>query len=133
MSITASWDNAEKTIVRLDFHDRWTIHDLATARQQLMRMAQDTDCGVGLIIDLTDGPVLPDKMIAHAAQVADLRSGQLDEVCYFVVLGSTPLGKALFRSFCKVSRPNKLVGKVAFVDSLNEARRILAQHCNAYT
>ena len=132
LSITVCWDDDTKNIGRLNFYDRWTLQDLAPVEQQVRAMVQDAG-QVGLIIDLRKGPVLPDRIIDHAAQVADMRSDKLDGISHFAVVGCDTLGKTLFKSFCKVCRPNKLMNKLTFVDTIEEARAVLAQYTPSRT
>jgi hypothetical protein len=127
MSIQTGWDDTQLATIRLEFRGRWTIAELRASGQQVGAMAAAVGRQVGVIIHFVDGEYLPDRLIDALVPSVAHQSLSLRGVRYFVVVGSTPFGRSLLNAFMKIYRNNKLVGRVAFAATLDEARDILAK------
>ena len=134
VGVSVSWDDRARGMLRMEFQSGWTIRDLDAVGQPMATMITEFGGVVGVIIDMTNSPTLPDRLIDYLCSVATFRSRStlLDRIAHFAVLNCGQFGKVLFQSFVKVNPSNKLTGKVTFVSSLAEAHQVLSRKLGVY-
>jgi hypothetical protein len=62
VTVTVSWYDTEKTILRYMMDGRWTIEEMRSAVAEAMRMAQDTP-HVDVIVNLLNSKGIPNDLI----------------------------------------------------------------------
>jgi hypothetical protein len=119
-AITVSWDDAS-TILRLDFHGRWSWSDFDRAWEQVVHHARTTPGRIDYVFDISDSTLLPPDLGLR------IRRGRYTiprDDALRVVVGADrflqPFLVVLARLFSRESR-------LLFAASLEEARQLIHQ------
>ncbi len=132
MSIQVEWDNDQHTVVRYTFLGNWTWAELYASLDSGEAMAKDVPVRVSAILDLREGSSLPggsflNRTVRDHAQ-ALVNRAQTDRG-QIAVVGAGPLIRSMFTVFSNLFADK--AGGVTFVDSLEEARRIISEPSSA--
>jgi len=96
MTIIPKWDNDEKTIINISFHDTWTWEEHQICVTTGNEMLASVDYIVDFIIDFRDSSTIPPGALRVGRQ---LQMQALPNEGISVLVGTSPLLHALFRSF----------------------------------
>jgi hypothetical protein len=127
MSIQVEWDNEQHTVVLCTFMGTWTWDELYAALDRGEEMAKDNPARVSAILDVRQGSSLPggsffNKTLLDQAQTlfnrAQTDRGQI------AVVGASPFMRSMFSVASNLFGDK--AGGMTFVDSIEEARRIVA-------
>ncbi len=122
MSVSASWDNEDHTIIRYDFDMKWTWDEFNTAASDAFAMTRNADYIVDTISNFKPGAALPANALfqfRRAMANAPKNRG------VNVIVGSSTFIKSMVATF---SRFNKQLGeKLVVADTLEEARALIRQ------
>lgn len=121
MSVTATWDNDEKTAIVLTFTAPWTWEDFVQAREEITRMVSDGSHEIDLIIDAQKGGKMPDDAVRWLRRAY---SGEALTLRRYILVGAS---KAVREMFTVADRYYTALGgflEFAFVDTLDEARNL---------
>lgn len=127
MRANASWDNADRTVVRFDMLHGWSWRDLARAVQRAARLERDCGRRIDLLFDLRDIPPPPGDRLFSLNELGSGRAFARLVACTpraIAVVGATHLIRAMFAH-------NYVAGTVeppglVFVDTLEQARAYVA-------
>lgn len=128
MPIHTEWKNQAHGVIHLQFEGKWTIPELQAVGENIAVWLADRDTPGTVIIDLTSGSMLPERMVDHAAIFSRPSSTMLADVGLFVVVGSNRMGTMIFKSFTRIFKENTLAHRTTFVDTLPEALTLIAEH-----
>lgn len=122
MSINVSWDNLKQTVIRWDFEQQWTWHDVESARQLTAIMTQSVDHNaVDVIWDLRRVLSLPTPL-TFAVNVPD---EFFDRTTGSIII--TNANTHIYATVRALTAFNRTLGyHLGFVDTLEEAREMLA-------
>ena len=127
MSIQVEWDNEQHTVVLYTFIGNWTWDELYASLDRGEEMAKDNPARVSAILDVRQGPSIPggsffSKTLLDQAQTlfnrAQADRGQI------AVVGASPIMRSMFSVASNLFADK--AGGVSFVDSIDEARRVVA-------
>ena len=125
MSVTASWYNPEKTIIRLAYVSPWTWDEFVVATKQALEIGRTAEHNVGIIsqpsVPLPKGNPLP----YFAESLKDLP----DNVRLIVIVSSNYFTNSLTR--LGVTVLSKERDKISIVYSLPEAEAAIARKISA--
>ena len=65
MPIQVKWFNTSKTIILQSYHTPWTWDNYHASAKEIDQMLDSVDYPVDLIVDFSDGAVLPAKALSH--------------------------------------------------------------------
>lgn len=121
MPIVVNWDDPEKTLLRWDFNGLWDWPQVFTATEQSVRMRQEVEHSVSIILNLERATPLKPGAINHTKTALSFSPEGRDLV---VVAGQSVFVQSVVDIFRKmnVSMADKFVG----VHSVNEARKLIA-------
>ena len=120
MGIVVTWDNHQKTILRLELTTPWTWTEYDEATDQLEALLNSVDYRVDVIFDGQYSTSPPGDGYPHYRRIAEslpLNTGLI------LVAGVTNEAKAAANYFMPMFP--ELGARLAFVDSVEEARTIL--------
>jgi hypothetical protein len=119
MSIQVVWDNAEKTIVRMDF-GTWGWADVHAALKELATLSMDlVGTSIPVIVNLEHANAMP-----LVGAITNLRYIFIEsETPYlFILVAVKPIGKVVLKMLSDIHPPLKQ--KVLLVNTLAEARAL---------
>lgn len=119
MAIRVVWDNAEKTIVRMDFEASWGWTDVHAALETLDTMRLSIDRLVAVIVNLTTANVMPLE-----GSITNLQYALNRIAVQIVFVAAKPIGKSVLDILSNVQPALK--HQIAFATTLDEARKLLA-------
>jgi hypothetical protein len=125
MPITNSWDNEEKTIIRMDVSGVWTWDDMNQAFNESSAMLDMVNHIVYQIVDLSQSQSVPGNFIPNARNLMKRRHPRSGLA---VLVGASPLVISLWRMFARVYIIIAREQNFAFASTLDEARSILKQN-----
>jgi hypothetical protein len=122
LSVRASWDNEEHTVVRYDFETHWTWDEFRTASVAAFAMTRTVEHTVDTISNFRPGQSLPpNALFQFRRAMADAPKNRGMNV----IVSDSPFIRSMVTTF---SRFNKQLGKkLKVVASLDEAREFLSQ------
>jgi len=118
MPIHVEWDNAERTILRLEFSSPWTWDIYEAAVAESTRKIGTTSQPVAMIVHAEGVDSLPQGALSRFRQSGHLIPANLGEIC---VVTHNTLMTLLLTTLGKISTGIGL--RLSLVDSLEEARR----------
>jgi hypothetical protein len=127
MSITVTWDNAEKTIITIDFEGDWDWEAYDAGIDELHTKIRDVAHTVDILSYMPPGKTLPPgaplNHLRRAFQQQPTNAG------YSVFIGGTTFGDAIVSVFSKM---NKSVSeKIKVAETLEAGRALIAKLRNA--
>ncbi|MEO8609041.1 MAG: hypothetical protein ABI690_14220 [Chloroflexota bacterium] len=130
MPISNSWDNDEKTIIRMDVSGIWTWDDLNRAFDESSAMLDSVNHTVYPIVDLSQSQNIPANFIPNARSLMKKRHPRSGMA---VFVGASALVISLWRMFARIYTIIAREQDFAFADTVDEARSILNQHVQSTT
>ena len=125
MPIEVEWDNAEQTILRLDFHAPWNWEAYEAAVLKSSQLIGTAAQPVVMIVNGATIEQLPQGALSHFRQSEFLVPGNLGCIC---VVNANPLIRLVISTVGKLSPQ---IGKrLRIADSLEEARRHVGHEAN---
>lgn len=121
MSVTATWDNDEKTAILLTFTAPWTWEAFEQTRDQITAMLHDVNDEIDLIIDVRNGGDIPEDAIRRLRRAY---SGAALTLRRYILVGAP---KSVQELFGVADRYYTALGgflEFSFVDTLEEARNL---------
>lgn len=124
MPITVEWDNPEKTVVRMAMMGTWTWDEAYAKADEGYAMLETVDYEVGIIIDMTQSPHIPDHAISNAQAMIKRRHPRTG-LTVFVRVNTffTSMWNIFSRLYTAMAHKQNSV----FANTLEEARAILAK------
>lgn len=123
MAIIALWDNAHKTIIRLEFETEWSweqLYDVIASTDDMITSVEHT---VDIIIDIEGSQIPKDFMSAAKSLLANPEPR--DNEGHRVIVGASTFIRNGYGAL-KKTFGDKLVGReVLFAQDLRDARAIL--------
>ena len=120
MSITARWDNEEKSVIRMIYHrTQWEWDDFHNALKQVQTLVNEATQQVAFLIDLTNARLGPSVLISHAKILHQLK--QNPRVKIVIVVGADTFTQALYASANASLKPEELFVFSATLDEAYEA------------
>ena len=123
MSADIVWDNAEKTIIKVTFEQKWEVGDMFRIINEGTQMMLTVNHKVDIIFDFTNSSVSPSKLLSTIERMEETHND--NERLLLVVRANGYL-----RSLAKVAKllaPNTFAN-LYFVDRISEAYTIIEQH-----
>lgn len=124
MGVRISWDDENKTIVRLSFEGEWNWQDYYMAVQQSNMMLESVKYKVDIITDFHRSENLPPQAFVHLRRA--LFNVPPNWGSSVIVTGERPSVSSLMHSFIKMHP--RLGKRIAIVTSLEEAYTLLNTH-----
>lgn len=129
MDVKLEWDNPEKTMIRFAIAGSWSWESFDAALDELTAMFDSANRPVAVLLYPADGvrikmpPDTPTRFL-HILRTRMKRQN------YLILVRTMPYGKVLYNVFAKLMP--SIVGRVSFVNSLEEARRVAAEKLAAH-
>lgn len=122
MSITVTWDNEDKTILRLTVEDRWTWDEYFASAQQARNEISAVDHPVDIIGDmLRSGPVPLGMPIRRFRYALDMMPANFRKAA---IVGGSPFTRSLIIAFMQIYK--KANEKMVLVHTIDEAYAALS-------
>lgn len=121
MPIHAFWDNPEKTVVVEVVEGKWDLMDVHNLLDEVNAMFRSVPHRVDIIVDMRQTRFVPDNVIAAMSRSERFMSPNLGII---VIVNAPLLARALINAVRMVA-PG-LVARSAFVNSIEDARKILS-------
>lgn len=122
MPVTNTWDNDEKTIIRMEVIGRWTWDEMYAASDIGYAMLQTVNHIVYPIIDFSQSIGMPNHAITHAR---NMMGRQHPNTGMSVFVGANPLFVSLWKVYVRVYAIFSREQDFTFAKSLDEARAML--------
>jgi len=123
MSINASWDNEECTIIHLYFGKQWNLEDLLIVEQTTSKMLSEVpDHIIDVIINVEDPLSWPNNSFSSFKNILK-RINQGNGLK--VIVGTNTFLETLFSTLSKSNK--EFAEGLTFVDSLQDARELLSK------
>lgn len=107
MSISARWDNEERTVIRMIYHrTQWEWDDFHNALGQTQELLNDGDGPIFFLIDMANARLGPSVLISHARILHQLKRNPRVKVV--IVVGADPFTQALYLSANSAMKPEDL-------------------------
>jgi hypothetical protein len=129
MGIVTTWDNRDKTTVRMEFESEWTVQDLEGAIQATDTYISSVAHQVDVIVDI-EGANLPKDFMNLAKGLLENPQPRANEGNR-VVVGAGSVVKSAYNTIQKVFGEKIVNREVLFAANLPEARGMLKQRRNA--
>ncbi len=124
MGNTVQWDNPERTILRRTLSAPWSFDDIRTTTPEYVRMVQENNRPIGVIVHLTEPLYIPtDALVQYQRQT---RSRPRQVIITVFVVRQTPAVATLFKMVERIANSPK--HRVHLVGTLDEARAVIQQH-----
>lgn len=123
MPVQIAWVDAEETIIRLDVEGSWALEEYLKAIQEAITMTKSKPHVVHMIADMTNSKNFPTQVIS-AAKGYETRFP--DNQGLFVLVKMPLYLRTMVQIAVKMY--TKAMSNVHFVDTLEEAHRLIAQY-----
>lgn len=120
MSMTAEWDNTEKTIILMTISGRWTWDELRACVMQCNAMIESVAHHVHFICDMGAGTWIPGGMLANMRSILQLFTPNDG---YRVIVVDNPLIKDMLYVFSAFN--GGLGFRYRYAKTVDEARKFL--------
>ena len=124
MTVQASWDNEDQTIIRTNFVGAWTWGEAHEAADTMNAMMASVDHTVNLIVDVTHSSRVPQFALKEIRAMLLKRSPNADLT---VIVGANSVAASLWTTIAQ-TYGWLFHNSYTFVDTLEEARAHLAAH-----
>lgn len=101
MTVTAAWDNLDKTILLYEFEGHWTWDELHNAVNQARELLDQVEHQVDVIVDLEKSRPIPSNAVVQFRRLSNI---QTDRMRLRVVVGGNGMATALMNIFNMVYR-----------------------------
>lgn len=129
MGIVTTWDNRDKTTVRMEFESEWTWQDLESAIQATDTYISSVPHQVDVIVDI-EGANLPKDFMSAAKNLLANPQPRSNEGLR-VVVGAGSVVKSAYSTIQKMFGEKVEGREVLFAANLPEARGMLKTRRNA--
>jgi hypothetical protein len=127
MSISVTWDNEDKTILRMTVVGRWTWAEYFASAEQARDAISTVDHPVDIIGDmLRSGPVPLGMPIRRFRYAIDMMPTNFRKAA---IIGGSPFTKSLMIAFMQIYR--KANEKMVLVQTIDEAYAALSAQTDA--
>ena len=123
MGVGVSWDDQAKTILRLDYSEKWTWAEVSTAMDEGITLMRSVTGKVCIIHDLTRSAAVPAGALTNAKRFT---TGLPPNWDLSIVVGSGTFTETLLNIFSRVYI--KLGEHYRTAQNIEDARKIIAQH-----
>jgi len=128
MGIRTSWDNENKTILRIEYEGSWTWEDFHKAHDEGNELIKSVSHRVAVIIDVSKSRLIPSGALSRGKHVTENKPANQGMTA---VVGANGFIQGLYDLFRKVYRKDF---NLIYVSSLEEARaRLLEQRATQGT
>jgi hypothetical protein len=124
MTVTNSWDNDDKTIIRMEVSGRWTWDEMYKASEEGYAMLESVNHTVYPIIDFSKSQGMPKNAITHAR---NMMGKQHPHTGMTVFVGANTLFVSLWRIFVRLYALFSREQDFTFANTLDEARQSLKE------
>lgn len=123
MGIHVVWDDDEKTIIRVDFLDRWRTENILTAIEQIEQMVGDSGTPrAHIILDATQtATIVAPKATENLRRLLELRKGH-PRLGRLVIVGSGTISSSFLITILRLTRSTLGEDDYSIVATLDEAR-----------
>lgn len=129
MTVSVSWDNPEKSIIRYDFENPWTLSEFTSAVDAAVEMAHMSDQPADLILN-QPGPI-PDKIAAYLQRGIN----RFPEKAWVVIIDDSHLLESMIEAVARfnptgiaqVKVVNSLAAAYDFLDTVRSSEAIPEQ------
>ncbi|MEO8392565.1 MAG: hypothetical protein ABI700_06200 [Chloroflexota bacterium] len=124
MGVSADWHNANQTIIRYTFADRWDWDEFYLRWEWVRQAMASVDHKVAMIIDMHETHHIPPNSMVHLRAVVQRSNPNYAGVTVMISTGS--IGPAISAILYKLNPALREKYQVLFADSLGDAERLLA-------
>lgn len=124
MTVNIEWDNAEKTVVRMEMVGKWTWTEAYDRSQTGYAMLETVDNVVNIIIDLRRSTGLPMLALTHARNMIGRRHPRTGLTAF---VGVNVLFLMMWRTFKSAYPKLEATRDFTVAESIEEAYQIFAQ------
>ncbi len=122
MPIEVSWGNPQKTIIHSAFNQTWTLEDGHNMIDEMYKLTSSVNHRVHVIIDFSNSQSSPAKLLTAGNHIEKRSSPNMG---ISVIVKANGFLRAMSQLIMKMFVKNQ---KLYFVDTLDEARKIIAQY-----
>lgn len=122
MTTYATWDNSEQTVIHIHLETGWTWNDFMDSFQAGYALIYSTNHLVDIIITGLDWNIPPGNMLSRLKRV---HQENPDNLGVIISVGYNPIWDKIAGILARVYPADN--PPLAFADSLDEAREMLAQ------
>ncbi len=119
MGISVNWDNDDKQIILVTYHQPWNWEDFETSLAEISTLLRSVPHMVDLIVDVQDGGELPRDALSRFRRMTEKVPPNQKRL---VLVGGDAFDKALMHTVQKTTRTTFRELEMHFVTSLQEAR-----------
>lgn len=128
MTISVFWDGDDKTVIRQEVSQKWSIEDFYLSIEQSNTLIETVKHPVHIIIDMSKSHSLPKGFISSLSSIQNKSHSRIDIT---IIVGANVLITAFSKLFAKLY-PNRDL-RFYMVSTLDEARKLLNEdHHNPY-
>lgn len=123
MPVTMTWDNAEKTIIRVTIEGQWDVNDLHRLINQAPSMMNEVTHSVDGIFDFSRSTSTPTSALMTLSR---MEATYNDRQRLFIVVGAN----SYIRTLCNIAAKlaPKTFSKLMFVETIHEAYSAIGKH-----
>ncbi len=122
MSIRPTWDNLEKTVVRLIVYGKWQWSEMDEAVKDAQALFNDVSHTVHVIVDLRESTMLSDHAKLQDARPFSLSPAEDSRIAF---VGISAITVPFYQSAKRLYRLKQSENQVAFVETLAQARQAI--------
>ncbi len=126
MPVTMTWDNAEKTIIRVIIEGQWDVNDLHRLISQAPTMMAEVSHIVDGIFDFSRSTSTPTSALMTLSR---MEAAYNDRQRLFIVVGANSYIQTLCNIAAKLAP--KTFSKLMFVETMNDAYAAINKHTNS--
>jgi hypothetical protein len=119
MPVYVNWDDAEQTIIRLDYVGSWTWEECFEALSQAKALSASVDRPVARIIDTSKGSLTPPNPLAQLPTLVKLVDPHMD---FHVSVGANRLSHMMSDLFFRLGGTNVQRDLYHWAESVEQAR-----------
>lgn len=126
MAVRAVWDDeTTKQTVHYIYEGSWTWDEHYQGIKDGLALFDTVPHVVDMIIDMSNNSKFPPgNVFSHFRSIGNMYH---ERAGHTVILNNNAFLRSMFTTFNKIYKPNRVTGKVIFVENLEEAHKVLAQ------
>ena len=122
MPVHVNWDDAERTIIRVEYVGSWTWEECFEALSQANGLSASVDHPVARIVDTSEGSMTPPNAMAQIPTLVKLVDPRMD---MHVSVGANRLGHMMSDLFFRLGSPTVQRERYHWAESVEQARFLI--------
>lgn len=127
MGITLNWDNAQQTIILIQYERPWSWDDFDQTAHDLINMMGQVDHTIHIIFDISHAGMPPGGAMTRFKRVLDIKHVNRGRLIFISTPALTTFIRLVRHALNKIDPENDDAPPFEFVQTLPEARTLLAE------